>query len=418
LSGCIWSTRNELKSSYPSTYLDILSALTVNSILLHTDGKITPQITIDFLTLDDDDGDLSNGTPHSDEILDGFGDHNMDFDGAVIWVDSATGDDVYGDGTDTLPYATIQKGIDEAASWGDTVLVGPGTYDAIEYDAKEIYIASTDGPQSTMITGDSTETLVLLEDGESHSAVLEGFRLEGGAIGVHASNANPTIRGNIFMRQYDAAIRVWIEYIAPYYEAQIFNNTILYSQGYGVDYFGFGSEHRIRNNIIAYNTVGVRPYVWDGIIRSSCATVEYNDVYGNTTNYADSIYCPPGEGSINEDPDFKPDSVSLHACSPCIDAGDPDEKFNDPDGSTNDMGALPRGYCCDMPGDINDDQVVDTLDIDALIDYLFISLEPPCCMATADVNGNCAVTIGDVSWLVSYVYNGTPAPVCGMQNCE
>jgi hypothetical protein len=39
---------------------------------------ITPQITIDYLTLDDDDGNIYNGTPHRDEICAGFNAHNMD----------------------------------------------------------------------------------------------------------------------------------------------------------------------------------------------------------------------------------------------------------------------------------------------------------------------------------------------------
>ena len=77
LSGCIWSTRNELLVTNPTTYLQILSNLTVNSILLHTGTQITPQITLDFLTLDDDDGSLGNGTPHWPEICAGFGAHNM-----------------------------------------------------------------------------------------------------------------------------------------------------------------------------------------------------------------------------------------------------------------------------------------------------------------------------------------------------
>ncbi|MFH0982403.1 MAG: hypothetical protein V2A79_12810, partial [Planctomycetota bacterium] len=77
LSGCIWSTRNELILTEPSDYLVILSSLTVNSIMLHTGDLIAPQITIDFLTLDDDDGNLDNGTPHYDEITTGFGAHNM-----------------------------------------------------------------------------------------------------------------------------------------------------------------------------------------------------------------------------------------------------------------------------------------------------------------------------------------------------
>ncbi len=79
LSGCIWSARNLMAVTYPSTYLQILSSLTVNSILLHTGTNITPQICTDFLVLDDDDADLSNGTPHYSEITAGFAAHNMWF---------------------------------------------------------------------------------------------------------------------------------------------------------------------------------------------------------------------------------------------------------------------------------------------------------------------------------------------------
>ena len=78
LSGCVWSTRTELEATHPDDYLEIISNLTVNSVLMHTGTDINPSITIDFLTLDDDDGDIGNGTPHWYEICVGFGDHNMD----------------------------------------------------------------------------------------------------------------------------------------------------------------------------------------------------------------------------------------------------------------------------------------------------------------------------------------------------
>ena len=77
LSGCVWDTREELILTEPDDYLDILADLTINSILLHSGTEITPQITIDFLTLDDTDGNLDNGTPHYYEIAAGFGAHNM-----------------------------------------------------------------------------------------------------------------------------------------------------------------------------------------------------------------------------------------------------------------------------------------------------------------------------------------------------
>jgi hypothetical protein len=77
LSGCIWDTRNALVATDPHTYRSILGNLMVNSVPLHTGTLITPQITIDWLTLDDNDGDLANGTPHYNQICAGFNAHNM-----------------------------------------------------------------------------------------------------------------------------------------------------------------------------------------------------------------------------------------------------------------------------------------------------------------------------------------------------
>jgi hypothetical protein len=78
LSGCVWETRNELIVTNPTTYTDIISNLAINAILLHTGDMITPSITIDYLTLDDDNGNIYDGTPHYWEIATGFGEHSMD----------------------------------------------------------------------------------------------------------------------------------------------------------------------------------------------------------------------------------------------------------------------------------------------------------------------------------------------------
>lgn len=80
LSGSVWSTRNALLASYPDTYLDIISGLAINAMLLHRSAEVDPSITIDYLTVDDDDGNMWNGTPHAVEIIQGFvREHNMDF---------------------------------------------------------------------------------------------------------------------------------------------------------------------------------------------------------------------------------------------------------------------------------------------------------------------------------------------------
>ncbi len=78
ISGAVWETRNELVITHPSTYKDIIAELTINSIDLHTGTNIDPQITIHFLTLDDDDANIGNGTPHYAQIAKGFGEHNLD----------------------------------------------------------------------------------------------------------------------------------------------------------------------------------------------------------------------------------------------------------------------------------------------------------------------------------------------------
>ncbi len=78
LSGCVWETRNELLITNPGTYIDIISNLAVNAMLVHTGSSIDPSITIDYLVLDDDNGNIYDGTPHYIEIATGFGEHNMD----------------------------------------------------------------------------------------------------------------------------------------------------------------------------------------------------------------------------------------------------------------------------------------------------------------------------------------------------
>ena len=77
LSGCVWSTRNELIVTEPVDYLDIVRSLSVNAVLLHGGSGIGLDITIDWLTLDDDDSDIGNGTPHYIEIDAGFSDHSI-----------------------------------------------------------------------------------------------------------------------------------------------------------------------------------------------------------------------------------------------------------------------------------------------------------------------------------------------------
>ncbi|MEY3143870.1 MAG: hypothetical protein RLY21_2363, partial [Planctomycetota bacterium] len=76
-SGCVWSLRNRLLQSRPSDYRQVLSQLVLDSVLLHTGTSITPAITIDFITLDDNDSDSTNGSPNYGAISGAFAEHAM-----------------------------------------------------------------------------------------------------------------------------------------------------------------------------------------------------------------------------------------------------------------------------------------------------------------------------------------------------
>ena len=77
LSGCVWSLRDRLLLSRPSDYRQVLSQLVLDSVLLHTGTSITPAITIDFIALDDNDTDSTNGSPNFSSISGAFAEHGM-----------------------------------------------------------------------------------------------------------------------------------------------------------------------------------------------------------------------------------------------------------------------------------------------------------------------------------------------------
>jgi len=78
LSGIIWDIRSQLKITHPTDYRDIMNAIMFSSIPMHSGTAIDGRIAVDFLTLDDNDGNLDNGTPHRAEICAGFAAHGID----------------------------------------------------------------------------------------------------------------------------------------------------------------------------------------------------------------------------------------------------------------------------------------------------------------------------------------------------
>jgi len=246
-------------------------------------------------------------------------------------------------------YDNIQDALDNSVD-GDTILVSPGTYEGlINFMGKLVMLKSADGPLETIITGpaDMYSALVTFDHGETEAAALEGFTLQGGWLGVYCENSAPLIRHNILNDQHTtewAAISLAAPGYPPYASmgpapAKIINNTIVNSANGGIS--SFSTEPPvIKNNIIAFNdSYGIHLFDWFG--DTLPAQISYNDVYGNETDYDN---CLPGEGAISQDPLFElpfEDNFALLPNSPCIDAGDPDPIYNDPDDTRNDMGASP-----------------------------------------------------------------------------
>jgi hypothetical protein len=79
LSGIIWDIRKALQSSHPADYQDIISRLTIESILLRkAAGGITPEIAADFLEVDRESYGNHTAEPHRAEICAGFAAHGIE----------------------------------------------------------------------------------------------------------------------------------------------------------------------------------------------------------------------------------------------------------------------------------------------------------------------------------------------------
>ncbi len=83
IGGALWDLRQELGASIGSPAgLDLTRRLWFKSLFL-TPPMISPDLTVDFLELDDDDGLLANGTPHLAEITSAFGRHGLHLPGEL-----------------------------------------------------------------------------------------------------------------------------------------------------------------------------------------------------------------------------------------------------------------------------------------------------------------------------------------------
>jgi parallel beta-helix repeat protein len=115
---------------------------------------------------------------------------------------------------------------------------------------------------------------------------------------------------------------------------EIINNTII-TYGKGIE--EQNSTSTVLNNIVVNsNSFGVQ--------LSSSSNHDYNDVWNNVVNYKGTS---PGANDLSVDPlfvDTASEDYRLSTTSLCIDAGNPNVKYNDNDGSRNDIGAFGGPY--------------------------------------------------------------------------
>ena len=109
-----------------------------------------------------------------------------------------------GDGIFNVPseYATVQAAIN-VAGYGDTVLVGPGTYTGsgdwvINPSGKPITIRATGTSEETILDGEGARRVVLCSSGEGADTVIEGFTITGGrsyygGAGIYCHESSPAI---------------------------------------------------------------------------------------------------------------------------------------------------------------------------------------------------------------------------------
>ncbi len=160
----------------------------------------------------------------------------------------------------------------EAAVDGDVVLVSPGTYvGRINFAGKDITVASTDGPEVTILQG-GAGSVVIFENGESSLTGLFGFTITGGrgtprsgpfqdGGGVYCKGASPVIAGNHFYLNRvsgDGGGIFCVDGSSP----EILDNVFEYNEAGGLrpEYQGFGgavycraSSARVIGNRFAFN---------------------------------------------------------------------------------------------------------------------------------------------------------------------
>jgi len=240
-------------------------------------------------------------------------------------------------GTASNPLRNIQTALSRANS-GYTIKVAEGTYEEglIPQNPVVLLGGYTDNFSESERHRFNHKTIVqavsatILTDNKG--CTVDGFVFDGNSVcdlGIKLTD------GSVFTHNLVWRVNAFAAHsMETNGGAVVVNNTIVES-GYGLDIYSGSGTPVFKNNIIAHTNFGVNTIGYSYAVRS------YNNVYGNTYNYI-GFDDTPGIGDISLNPQFVDldnGDFRLQESSPCIDRGDPDAQYNDPDGSRNDIGA-------------------------------------------------------------------------------
>ncbi|MDP2896114.1 MAG: choice-of-anchor Q domain-containing protein [bacterium] len=291
-------------------------------------------------------------------------------------------------------FSTIQLALLVAID-GDEIVVAPGTYtENLRFYGSDVVLRSTDPSNldtvgSTILEGDTRESVVQLTGKESPACVLSGFTIRNGWAAIHAreyeQDSQATIRGNIITGNSHGGLY--------YCGGLVERNIIKGNSDGGLTYcdglirgnvifansstMGGGVRHcngTLINNLIIGNSATLGGAIaWCGGTIENCTIVANSAqlrasglyectgtilnciIWGNTAPEAPQTYESPnitysciqdwaggGEGNIADDPLFvdvdgpddgpltyEDNDYRLNAASPCIDAGKNEEWMAD-----------------------------------------------------------------------------------------
>ncbi len=252
---------------------------------------------------------------------------------------------------------TIQTALNSAAD-GDTVLVAPGVYrELLDFPNHSVKLIAEGGPAVTFlarpvdanhmvatinfhtpVTREAEVSGFTMSDESAHhlidfdygaEAVLKGniFRdLNCEHAIITTGQGDPLISQNVFVN--DSLGWYCIEALGP---CEILNNTFDHNRR-GV--FSIDWSATFFNNIVSNSTeIG---------IAGSFRAHDYNIIWQNHPDYDISLYGTLHELAVSPAyVDSLGGDYRLTPGSPSIDAGNPQARYNDPDGSRNDLGAFP-----------------------------------------------------------------------------